>query len=62
LSFRGFIDTDERAGLEIEIAIERNKAGVEGRFRDFTEYKDGTLYVSVLDHEYPGGLRRSGRR
>lgn len=58
LNVRGFIDTSERAGIELEIMVERSKGGVEMRMRDFTEYKDGTAYVSVLDHEYPQGKAR----
>lgn len=62
LSVRGFMGTDERAGLELVFSVERSQAGVEARMRDFTEYKDGTLYVTVLDHEYPQGRKGPGER
>lgn len=54
MNVRGFIDTEERVGIEIAFMVERSKAGAELRMRDFSEYKDGTAYLSVLDHEYPG--------
>ena len=62
MNVRGFIDTNERVGIEIEIMVERSKAGAELRMRDFTEYKDGTAYLSVLDHEYPGSRGGPGNR
>jgi len=62
MNVRGFIDTAERVGIEIEIMVERSKAGVEARMRDFTEYKDGTAYLSVLDHEYPQGRGRPDQK
>lgn len=57
---RGFIDTDERVGVEIAVMVERSKTGAEVRMRDFSEYKDGTFYLSVLDHEYPQGKEGVG--
>lgn len=60
LNIQGYIGTDERVGIELAFMVERSKGGVEARMRDFTEYKDGTFYTSVLDHEYPQGKQGAG--
>ena len=60
VNVRGFIDTEERVGLELEFVVERSKGGAEARMHDFTKYDDGTLYLTVLNHEYPDAKRRPG--
>lgn len=58
INLRGFIDTQERVGLELELAVERSKAGSEIRYTDYSQYEGGTLYVSVLNGDYPGARKR----
>lgn len=61
VNLRGYVDTQERVGLELEFVVERSKGGSEVRMRDFSEYTDGTLYLTVLNQEYPDGRRRPGQ-
>lgn len=60
VNVRGFIDTRDRVGLELEFVVERSKGGAEARMRDFSEYEDGTLYLTVLNHEYSDAKKGPG--
>jgi hypothetical protein len=62
VDLRGFIDTRERVGLELTMVVERSKGGAEARMHDYSEYQDGTLYLTVLNSEYPDARRRPGKR
>jgi hypothetical protein len=57
-----FVDTEERVGIELRFAVERNAGGAEIRMTDFTDYSDGTLYTTVRKGEYPHSKTRPPRR
>lgn len=59
VNLRGYVDTEERIGLELEFVVERSKGGAEVRWQDLSEYSDGTLYLTVLNEEYSDARRRS---
>lgn len=63
LDIRASIDSRERISIEIRMLETRNSAGVEARTIDFTEFSDGTFYISTQDKPYPNskGARRRRR-
>jgi hypothetical protein len=57
-----YVDTEERVGIELRFAVERNAAGGEIRMTDFTDYSDGTFYTTVRKDEYPHAKKRTPYR
>jgi hypothetical protein len=62
LSVMAFVDTEERVGIELRFAVERNAGGAELRMIDYTDYQDGTFYTTVRNGEYPHSRRRTPER
>jgi len=62
VSVMAFVDTEERVGIELRFAVERNAGGAEIRMTDFTNYSDGTFYTTVSKGDYPHSKTRPPRR
>lgn len=55
-NIRASIDSRELITIEFRMLEGRNSAGVEARTTDFSEFSDGTFYISTRDKPYPNSI------
>jgi hypothetical protein len=61
IDLRGWVDTEKRVGIELRVIADQSAAGAEVRARDYTDYTDGTLYITALNREYDNATQSHGR-
>lgn len=60
INIRASIDSQEQIRVEFRVLEHRNSSGVEARTMEYSEFYDGTFYISTQDKPYPNS--KDGRR